>query len=254
MNKPMKLYNELAEWWPLLSSPEEYAEEAELYREIIQKYRSNISSAVELGSGGGNTAFHLKKYFPITLTDISPQMIIVSKKLNPDCEHHVGDMREIKLNKKFDLVFIHDAIMYITSEEDLNKVFKVAYAHLIPGGVLFMAPDYFEETFKPATSHGGHDGINKSMRYLEWTVDENPEDNLVESEYAYLLKEETGRIRLEHDRAVYGIFPRNKWKELLEKKGFDVYFEVIKHSGVEKNSYFGIIGLKTDSETDQISV
>jgi trans-aconitate methyltransferase len=240
----MKLYHELAEWWPLLSSPDEYAEEAELYWKIIRKYRPNITSALELGSGGGNTAFHLKKYFPLTLTDISPEMIRVSKKINPDCEHKVGDMREINLNKSYNLVFIHDAIMYMTSEEDLRKVFHVAYSHLDPDGILFTAPDFFKETFKPATSHGGHDGPDKSIRYLEWTRDENPEDNLVETDYAYILKDETGLTRIEYDHEVYGIFTKRKWNDLLTHSGFDVYFEVIDHSEMEKNSYIGIVGLK----------
>jgi hypothetical protein len=30
-----KLYRELAAWWPLLSAPEDYAEEAEDYRKLI---------------------------------------------------------------------------------------------------------------------------------------------------------------------------------------------------------------------------
>ena len=32
MDETPRLYRELAEWWPLLSAPEEYAEEAEDYR------------------------------------------------------------------------------------------------------------------------------------------------------------------------------------------------------------------------------
>ena len=30
----MKMYNELAEWWPLLSAPEAYAEEAFVHSEL----------------------------------------------------------------------------------------------------------------------------------------------------------------------------------------------------------------------------
>jgi hypothetical protein len=32
-----RLYRELAEWWPLLSAPEDYAEEAEEYRRLIDE-------------------------------------------------------------------------------------------------------------------------------------------------------------------------------------------------------------------------
>ena len=30
-----KLYRELADWWPILSAPADYAEEAEFYRQAI---------------------------------------------------------------------------------------------------------------------------------------------------------------------------------------------------------------------------
>ena len=184
----MKLYHELATWWPLLSAPADYAEEAELYWRIISQYKPDIEDALELGSGGGNNAFHLKKKCRFILTDISPEMIRVSRELNPDCEHFVGDMRGIGLNRQFDLVFIHDAIMFITTEEDLEKVFRTARKHLKPGGLLFIAPDFFKETFRPSTSHGGHDDGHRSIRYLEWTQDADPADNLFETEYAYLLR------------------------------------------------------------------
>ena len=71
----MKLYNELADWWHMLSAPEEYAEEAQAFRAVVEKYRNNVKKVLELGSGGGNNAFHLKKHFDMTLTDLSPEMI-----------------------------------------------------------------------------------------------------------------------------------------------------------------------------------
>ncbi len=237
----MKLYHELADWWPLLSAPADYAEEAELYWQVISQYKPDIEDALELGSGGGNNAFHLKKKCRFTLTDISPEMIQVSRELNPDCEHFVGDMRGICLNRQFDLVFIHDAIMFITTVEDLEKVFRTARKHLKPGGLLFIAPDFFKETFRPSTSHGGHDDGHRSIRYLEWTHDADPADNLFETEYAYLLKAGGEPTRCVYDRAVEGIFPKKTWEALLRKAGFDVVFEPIPHSELEAGSYFGIV-------------
>ena len=31
-----RLYDDIAEWWPVISPPEEYAEEADLYVEMIR--------------------------------------------------------------------------------------------------------------------------------------------------------------------------------------------------------------------------
>ncbi len=240
----MKLYQELADWWPLLSAPQDYEEEAHLFQKIIAKHKKDVQHVLELGSGGGNNASYLKKYYNMTLSDLSSNMIRISKRLNPECDHIVGDMRALKLNKTFDCVFIHDAIMYITSEKDLVRVFEVAHHHLNKEGILFIVPDFFKETFQPHTSHGGHDEPGRGLRYLEWTSDKNSDDNLVETEYVYILKGDGKETKVIHDPITEGIFSQSVWLQLLQGVGFEVSFEVINHTEVESNTYIGIIGIK----------
>ena len=96
-----RLYSELAEWWPLLSAPGDYDEEAGYFRELLVE-ACNPRTVLELGSGGGNNASHLKRHFDLTLVDRSPQMLAVSRALNPECEHVAGDMRSIRLGRQFD--------------------------------------------------------------------------------------------------------------------------------------------------------
>ena len=47
-------------------------------------------------------------------------MLALSATLNPECEHLEGDMRTLRLGRTFDVVFIHDAISYLTTEDDLR--------------------------------------------------------------------------------------------------------------------------------------
>ena len=161
----MKLYQEYAMWWPLLSAPEEYAEEAETYTDLLRSACAEPpQTLLELGSGGGNNAAYMKEHFNITCVDIAEPMLAVSQKLNPECEHHVGDMRTVRLNRLFDAVFIHDAIGYMTTLEDLEKAMQTAYVHCRPGGAALFVPDYTRETFRSASHHGGHDGDTQSLR------------------------------------------------------------------------------------------
>lgn len=243
----MKFYEKFAGWWPLFSAPGEYEEEAGLFLKIIGQYGKNIRTALELGSGGGNNALYFKKYFRMTLTDISSGMLEISRQLNPECEHIQADMRDMNLGKAFDLVFVHDAIMYMTSREDLERVFEVASRHLKNDGILFIAPDFFRETFKPSTSHGGHDGNGRSLRYLEWTTDRNPHDDKVETDYVFVLKN-SEQTEVFHDQAEYGIFSKAVWQKLLEKAGFSVSFMIIDHSELEPESYVAIIGKKNPDD------
>lgn len=163
-NSP-KLYTDLAQWIHLLTAPEDYAEEAEFFQQaILTSHREIPESMLELGSGGGNNASHLKAKFDLTLVDISDPMLEISQQLNPECEHIQGDMRSVRLERDFDVVFVHDAINYMITEDDLGAAIETANLHCRPGGVILLAPDHVKENFTPSTSHGGHDGPSRSIR------------------------------------------------------------------------------------------
>ena len=90
----------------LLTRPEDYTDEAERYRRLILDACPVARTLLELGAGGGNNASHLKAHFTCTLADVSPQMLTVSRRLNPECEHVLGDMRTMRLGRTFDAVFV----------------------------------------------------------------------------------------------------------------------------------------------------
>jgi SAM-dependent methyltransferase len=233
-----RMYDELAGWWPLLSAPAVYAEEAEIYRRLLVEAADRPPATVlELGSGGGNNASHLKAHFRLTLVDRSPGMLAVSQELNPECEHVQGDMRTVRLGRVFDAVFVHDAIMYMTGEDDLRQVMETAFAHCRPGGAALFAPDHLRENFRTGTDYGGHDGDGRAARFLEWTWDPDPLDTTYTVDYAYLLREADGSVRVEHDRHVEGLFPRATWLRLLEETGFAARAVPVEHSELEPGSY-----------------
>jgi SAM-dependent methyltransferase len=222
---PPKLYGELASWFHLLSSPPDYAEEAEFARSLlVDGNLSARATLLELGSGGGNNASHLKAHFKMTLVDMSEGMLQLSRKLNPECEHLYGDMKSLRLGRVFDAVFIHDAIMYMTAEQDLRVALATASEHCRRGGISLFMPDVIRETFVSLTTHGGHDsdaGDGRSIRYIEWTFDPDPADTTYTVDFAYLLRQGRGPVRVVHDTHVFGIFPRETWLRLLHETGFE---------------------------------
>ena len=221
-SNPLRMYDEFSDWWTLLSPPGDYEEEAELYRRrIVEASLTPPRTVLELGSGGGNNASYLKRAFRMTLVDRSPGMLAVSRKLNPDCEHVEGDMRTVRLGRVFDAVFIHDAVMYMTTEADLAHAIETAAVHCRPGGVALFAPDFLRETFRTVTEHDGCDGDDRAMRYIAWTWDPDPADTTFVVDYAYLLRGADGTVRVEHDRHIEGLFARADWVRLLEAAGFE---------------------------------
>ena len=226
-----RLYSELAEWWPLLSAPSDYAEEAGYFRELLVE-ACNPRTVLELGSGGGNNASHLKRHFQLTLVDRSPPMLEVSRSLNPECEHVAGDMRSVRLGREFDAVFIHDAVMYLTSEDDLASALETARLHCRRGGAVLIAPDDFRETFRPGVSSGGHDGDGRSLRYFQWAHEPAPGGTAYTVDFAYMLREADGPVELLHDRHEHGLFPRETWLDLCRRAGLDPEIRTVVHSAL----------------------
>jgi SAM-dependent methyltransferase len=215
------LYTDLSDWWPVMSDPAHYDEEAAIFKDAIEQTSTiPVREVLELGSGGGNNASHLKEYWKLTLVDLSPGMLEVSRDLNPECEHVEGDMRHLRLGREFDAVFIHDAILYMTTEDDLLAALTTAFAHARPGGVALFVPDYTVESFSPFTSTGGHDRGDRSMRYLEWAYDPDPADQTYTMSFAYMLREPGKPLRSEFEEHVLGLFPRKTWLRLIGKAGF----------------------------------
>src|SRR5256885_16271613 len=217
----MKLYDELAEWWPIMAGPAEFREEALFFDRLLSESSDPPPRTVlDLGSGSGNNAFHLKEHFAMTLVDMSPQMLAVNRAVNPECEHLQGDIRPLRLGRTFDAVFVHDAVCHMTAESELRAVMETAFVHCRPGGIALFVPDEMRETFVPSTDHGGSDREDRSLRYVQWTTDPDPSDTTILVDFGILLRDGQGAVRVVHERQTHGLFARAVWLRLLRKAGF----------------------------------
>lgn len=217
-----RLYAELAGWWPLISPPGEYAAEAAYLATVLRPAGVPVREVLDLGSGGGHVAVHLKREFGLTLVDLSADMLAVSRRLNPECAHIQGDMRTIRLGREFGAVLVHDAVDYVTSEEDLRQVIATAYAHCRPGGVAVFVPDHLADTFQAgAGGGGGGDGTGRYASFREWTWDPDPGDGWVQAEYEFTLHGADGAVQVVRETHRLGAFRRGTWLRLLAGAGFE---------------------------------
>jgi len=218
-----RFYGELASWWPLISPVADYVEEAGQIAELLARASIPVREVLELGSGGGSNAAQLKHHFRLTLVDLSPEMLEVSKTLNPECVHERGDMRTVRLGRMFDAVFVHDAIGYMTSEDDLAAAVRTAFVHCRPGGVALLVPDEISETYEPGTEQGGTDSPDgQGVRYLEWSWDPDPTDTTTVTQYVFVLRTPDSAVHVLHEEHRFGLFSRATWLRLLTAAGFGV--------------------------------
>ncbi len=242
-----RLYRDLAEWYPLLTPVGDYAGDAAFYLGLFRTHcRQPPASLLDLGSGGGHNAFHLKAALTCTLVDRSPAMLALSGRLNPECEHVEGDMRSVRLGRLFDAVLVHDAVVYMTTRADLENAVATAFAHTASGGVALFLPDFVSETFEPGVETGGSDAGGRALRYLEWRWVPGPGGERYISDMAYLLRAEDGSVDVVHDRHVMGLFCRSVWLSIIAEAGFRPLEASLPGTSDREPGHAVFLGLKPD--------
>lgn len=247
---PYRLYSDLASWWPLISPPQEYAAEARSLARVLADAdagpgpgrRTAVREVLDLGSGGGHIARHLSLAAGLTLTlvDLSPEMLEVSRQLNPGLEHVPGDMRTIRLGRRFDAVLLHDAVDYITTAADLRLVAETAFAHCRPGGIALFVPDYLKDDFKPEhAGGGGSDGAGHRASFQVVTSDPDPADDWILAEYEFTLVGPDGAEQVVTEAHRLGAFSRATWLRVVSEAGFDAEWRKPARRGGPANLLFG---------------
>lgn len=226
---PPRLYTDLAHLWPRLSPPEDYAPEADAIRHVLLDHGLTLNPGsprcrlIEFGAGGGHTLHHLRHGFDCVAVDLAPAMLEQCRLINPDVETRLGDMRTARFGQTFDAVLIHDAIDYLTTEDELRQTFATAAAHLNPQGVLLVAPTYTRETFEPDAVESDNGGpCDDGLSYTTTVRDPDPADTTYEMILTYSVADPaTGQTQTIEDRHTCGLFAEADWLRLLDESGYD---------------------------------
>ena len=217
------LYEDLVDWYGLLDARENHAEEVAVYDKLLEEaVEGSYRTFLELGAGAGNNGYYFRRRRACTLTDLSAAMLERSRAQNPECEHIVGDMRTMRLEREFDAVFVHDAVVYMLDEEDLPRAAETAFVHTRPGGAALFAPDIIRDTFREFHEDDAADGDDgRAMRYIAWVTDPDPDDSTYQVDYAFLLRDGDG-VRSVHETHDEGLFSKAVWIRILSAVGFEV--------------------------------
>ena len=241
-----RLYDDLAWLWPLLSPPEHYEAEAAVLVEMVQRYcrRDDESrlSVLELGAGGGHTLVHLADRFDCTAVDLSKPMLENCKRLVPQAETSLGDMRSVRLGRTFDAVFIHDAIDYMLCEDDVRQTLATAAKHLKSGGLCIIAPTYTRENFIDGeVADDGTTTDSEELTYFTYVHDPDPADDTFEMILLYLIRDKQARqVEVVEDRHTCGLFTDSQWLDWMRDAGFEIKQNVADLGDVPWVTYVGL--------------
>ncbi len=133
----------LAPWFHLLTPPEEYAGEAAFTLGLLRQHLVGpLDTMLELGSGGGNMASHLKAAARLTLTDVSPEMLSAERHDQPRMRAprrrhaHVAPRADVRRGPDPRRDLLHD------DRGRPPAALETAFVHLRPGGAAVFEPDH----------------------------------------------------------------------------------------------------------------
>jgi len=141
----MTMFGNYARYYDLLYRDKDYIDETQFIRKLIQTNAPDTTAILELGCGTGNHAILLAKAgYQIHGVDRSLEMLEraherwshLPQELRTSIQFTPGDIRHVRLTKKFDLVLsLFHVVSYQTTNADLLATFQTAKAHLNPGGL-----------------------------------------------------------------------------------------------------------------------
>lgn len=141
-----KNFDLYSEYYNLFYADKDYKNESGFIHELINNHGKGSNHILELGCGTGGHAEFLASFgYGIHGIDQSEKMLEKArhriKNLNKDFSNKVifsnADLKEFKLNNKFDVVVsLFDVMSYITENDDLKLVFSNVRRSLKKNGLL----------------------------------------------------------------------------------------------------------------------
>ena len=108
------------------------------------------------------------------------------------------------------------------TEADLAAAFATAHAHLQPGGVFCTYAEYTRERFVQNHNKCWPQGRGDTeCTFLENAYDPDASDTTFEATFVCLVREQ-GKLRIETDQELLGLFDLPTWRRLLAAAGFEV--------------------------------
>ncbi len=113
-----QLYDEL------FSQVCDYKKEVDYYHRILKRH--NVKSILEIGCGTAHRSkYFINKGYSYVGLDISKSMIALAKKHYPSTKLIVGDVRNLKLKRKFDaVIFLGKGSIYLNTNKEIMDALK----------------------------------------------------------------------------------------------------------------------------------
>lgn len=140
----MTVFGEYANFYDHIYQDKDYQKECDILELIFRKFaKKKVITILDLGCGTGNHSFILhERGYDLTGVDCSQKMLNLARKksaklnIKKGISFKKGDIRYLRLNKKFDAVIMMFAVLgYQTKNEDIYNALSTVRRHLKKDGI-----------------------------------------------------------------------------------------------------------------------
>ena len=158
-------------WGELAAKGENVHGEADLVEWLCLSGPRRRTSVLDAGCGTGRVAAELARRGLDTVgVDLDPAMLERARSRVPGLEWVLGDIAEVDLGRRFDVVVMAGNVMIFLEPGTEDRVVANLARHLSPGGVLVAGFELQPGRLDLATydAHAGAAGLSLSARWATW--------------------------------------------------------------------------------------
>lgn len=221
----MELYKQIAKFYDLLYSYQDYDKEASFL--LTQLGVSNCPAILDVACGTGNHLSAIKKRIPearLVGIDLNAQMLKEAHKKAANARLLRRDMRDFFLDQQFDLTYsLSSSIQYNLTEQDLEKTIANLVRHTRRGGRVIFDVAFCQERWKE-----GHTNItaNADEHYeVAELYTSHSKNGISMWNPVYFIKDKrTGVMDMSVDKQRIRIYDLSEIKRTLEKLNISYEF------------------------------
>jgi SAM-dependent methyltransferase len=220
------MFNESAEFYDLIySSFKNYADEAVLVAEWIERYRPGAQSVLDVACGTGEHARLLSaRGYDVDGIDINSEFVEIARAKVPGGTFSTGDMSDFNLNRTYDVVLcLFSSIGYARTVERMRETVARLADHLSDDGLLLVEPWFTPEQWR--TGHVHHQMVSKDDVHVARMGYSGGEGTISTIRFDYLVGREGQGVEHRTELHELGLFTRDEMTSAFTRAGIDVVYD-----------------------------
>jgi ubiquinone/menaquinone biosynthesis C-methylase UbiE len=214
-----QLYRKFARYYDRIYEKIDLQIEADFIKWAVAQHKTTKGNKLlDIACGTGRHAQLLKDGFDVFGVDINPEMLKIAREKLPEINLVQGNMKELNLDKKFDVaICMFSAMNYNTTIDEFKGTLINFHNHLNEGGVLIFDYGINQENWIEGLV--SVDTVVDDDLKLARICQSHQEDGIFQANFVFLIKED-GKLDFDIDEHKLGVLGIEDVVNSMAEAGF----------------------------------